>query len=100
MAVQLDEIRVTAQRVAASHNLDFLDLEFQCGSKFRTLRIFIEKNAAHAPGFAAAWSHYRQPDVRRLLSTNASPNSHPTQTLNGTGNPFSQLCKLFLISAA
>ncbi len=46
MAVQLDEIRATAQRVAASHNLELVDLEFQGGVKFRTLRVFIEKNAA------------------------------------------------------
>jgi ribosome maturation factor RimP len=46
MAVQIDEIRATAQRVAASHNLELVDLEFQGGVKFRTLRIFIEKNAA------------------------------------------------------
>ena len=46
MAVPLDEIRATAQRVAASHNLELVDLEFQGGSKFRTLRVFIEKNAA------------------------------------------------------
>lgn len=46
MAVQLDVIRVTAQRVAASHNLELVDLEFQGGAKFRTLRVFIEKNAA------------------------------------------------------
>ena len=45
MALQLDEIRATAQRVAASHNLDLVDLEFQGGAKHRTLRIFIEKNA-------------------------------------------------------
>jgi ribosome maturation factor RimP len=46
MAVQLDEIRATAQRVAASHNLELVELEFQGGVKFRTLRVFIEKNAA------------------------------------------------------
>jgi ribosome maturation factor RimP len=46
MAVQLDEIRATAQRVAASHNLEVVDLEFQGGAKFRTLRVFLEKNAA------------------------------------------------------
>ena len=46
MAVQLDEIRATARRVAASHNLDLVDLEFQGGVKFRTLRVFIEKNEA------------------------------------------------------
>jgi ribosome maturation factor RimP len=45
MAIQLDEIRATAQRVAASHNLDLVDLEFQGGAKHRTLRIFVEKNA-------------------------------------------------------
>ena len=46
MAVQLDEIRATAQRVAASHNLELVDLEFQGGAKFRTLRVFLEKDAA------------------------------------------------------
>ena len=46
MAVQIDEIRATAQRVAASHNLELVDLEFQGGVKFRTLRVFIEKNEA------------------------------------------------------
>ena len=45
MALQLDEIRATAQRVAASHNLDLVDIEFQGGAKHRTLRIFVEKNA-------------------------------------------------------
>jgi ribosome maturation factor RimP len=46
MAVQLDEIRATAQRVAASHNLELVDLEFQGGVKFRTLRVYLEKDAA------------------------------------------------------
>lgn len=45
MALQLDTIRATAQRIAASHNLDLVDLEFQGGAKHRTLRVFIEKNA-------------------------------------------------------
>jgi ribosome maturation factor RimP len=46
MAVQLDEIRATAQRIAASHSLELVDLEFQGGAKHRTLRVFVEKNAA------------------------------------------------------
>jgi len=46
MAVQIDQIRATAERVAASHNLELVDLEFQGGVKFRTLRVFVEKNAA------------------------------------------------------
>jgi ribosome maturation factor RimP len=54
MAVQLDSIRSTAQRVAASYNLDLVDVEFQGGAKFRTLRVFIEKNAAERAKLAAA----------------------------------------------
>jgi len=45
MAVKLDEIRVAAQRVADSHGLDVVDLEFIGPSKERTLRIYLEKNA-------------------------------------------------------
>ena len=35
-----------AQRVAASHHLELVDIEFQGGVKFRTLRVFLEKDAA------------------------------------------------------
>ncbi|HUA98117.1 MAG TPA: ribosome maturation factor RimP [Terracidiphilus sp.] len=45
MAVQLQEIRAAAQRVAASHGLDLVDLEFTGSAKERTLRVFLEKNA-------------------------------------------------------
>ena len=45
MAVKLDEIRAAAQRVASSHGLDVVDLEFIGPAKERTLRIFLEKNA-------------------------------------------------------
>lgn len=46
MALDLDQIRSAAQRVATSHGLDVVDIDFQGGSKHRLLRIFIEKNAA------------------------------------------------------
>jgi ribosome maturation factor RimP len=46
MAVKLDEIRAAAQRVAASHGLDVVDLEFTGPAKERTLRIYLEKDAA------------------------------------------------------
>lgn len=46
MAVQIDAIRATAERVAASHNLELVDIEFQGGAKFRTLRVFLERSAA------------------------------------------------------
>jgi ribosome maturation factor RimP len=45
MAVGLDEIRLAAQRVAASHGLDVVDIEFVGPSKERTLRVYLEKNA-------------------------------------------------------
>jgi ribosome maturation factor RimP len=54
MALQLDEIRATAQRVAASHNLDLVDIEFQGGAKHRTLRIFVEKNTLERAKLAEA----------------------------------------------
>ncbi|HXR40007.1 MAG TPA: ribosome maturation factor RimP [Terracidiphilus sp.] len=43
--MKLDEIRAAAQRVAASHGLDVVDLEFIGPAKERTLRIYLEKNA-------------------------------------------------------
>lgn len=45
MAVKLEEIRSAAQRVAASHGLDVVDIEFVGPAKERTLRVFLEKNA-------------------------------------------------------
>jgi ribosome maturation factor RimP len=45
MAVKLEEIRSAAVRVAASHGLDVVDLEFTGPSKERILRVFLEKNA-------------------------------------------------------
>jgi ribosome maturation factor RimP len=46
MALQMDEIRRLAERVAASHHLEVVDLEFGGGGKSRALRIFLEKDAA------------------------------------------------------
>lgn len=54
MALQLDTIRATADRVAASHHLEVVDLEFSGGAKHRTLRIFLEKDAATRQQAAAA----------------------------------------------
>ncbi len=48
MAVRLDEIRTAAQRVATSHGLDVVDLEFTGSLKERVLRVFLEKNAEGA----------------------------------------------------
>ena len=45
MAVKLDEIRSAAERVAASHGLDVVDVEFAGPAKERVLRVYLEKNA-------------------------------------------------------
>src|ERR1700758_3180160 len=45
MAAKLDEIRKAAERVAASHGLDVVDVELAGPAKERVLRVFLEKNA-------------------------------------------------------
>jgi ribosome maturation factor RimP len=45
MALSIEQIRRTADRVAASHGLDVVDIEYLGGSKHRVLRVFIEQNA-------------------------------------------------------
>jgi ribosome maturation factor RimP len=54
MAVRLDEIRNAAQRVAASHGLDVVEIEFVGPAKERTLRIYLEKNAEERAKLKAA----------------------------------------------
>ena len=46
MALQMEEIRRLAERVAASHHLEIVDVEFGGGGKSRALRVFVEKDAA------------------------------------------------------
>ena len=53
MALQIDTIRALATRIAASHQLEIVDLEFSGGAKHRTLRVFIEKNAEARARLAA-----------------------------------------------
>jgi len=54
MGLNLDQIRATAERVAASHGLDVVEVEFQGGGKHRVLRVFIEKNAEERARMASA----------------------------------------------
>jgi ribosome maturation factor RimP len=42
----MDEIRRLAERVAASHHLEVVEVEFGGGGKSRALRVFVEKDAA------------------------------------------------------
>jgi len=43
MALEIDHIRQVAERVASSHGLEVVDIEFRGGGKARMLRIFIDK---------------------------------------------------------
>jgi ribosome maturation factor RimP len=45
MAFDAEQIRSTAQRVAASHGLDVVEIELHGGAKHKVLRVFIEKSA-------------------------------------------------------
>jgi len=82
MAVLLDQIRATAERVAASHNLELVELEFQGGVKFRTLRVFVEKNAAERAKLA------------ELAATSDLPKGVPVEKLqNGPNWPNLQQLK-------
>jgi ribosome maturation factor RimP len=79
MAVQLDAIRKTAERVAASHQLEVVDLEYQGGVKFRTLRVFIEKDASARAALAElAASGEAEASVSEAL-----PQGVPVEMLSG-----------------
>ena len=45
MAMSFEQIRQTADRVARSHGLDVVEIEYLGGRKQRLLRVFIEQNA-------------------------------------------------------
>jgi len=81
MALQLETIRATADRVAASHSLDVVDLEFTGGAKHRQLRIFLEKDAATRARLAEqAANAAADPDAEAAVL----PKGVPVETLSGT----------------
>jgi ribosome maturation factor RimP len=67
MAVSLDEIRSAAQRVAASHGLDIVDIEFAGTAKDRILRVALEKNAEGRAQLKAAAEAHAEGLPERLL---------------------------------
>ncbi len=74
MALPLDTIRVTADRVAASHGLEVVDVDFAGGGgKHRALRIFVEKNAE---GRASLAQHAAE-------NADALPKGVPVELLSG-----------------
>lgn len=74
MAQLLDTIRATADRIAASHHLDVVDLEFTGGTKHRALRVFLEKTAEERARLAAEAAANPEADL---------PKGIPAEALSG-----------------
>jgi ribosome maturation factor RimP len=74
MALQIETIRATADRVAASHHLDVVELEFTGGAKHRILRVFLEKDAEARAKFAADAASNEEAGL---------PKGVPVETLSG-----------------
>jgi len=77
MALSLDTIRATADRVAASHGLELVDIEFTGGGKHRALRIFVEKDAAGRANLKKA-AEQATTEAETLL-----PKGVPVEVLSG-----------------
>ena len=65
MALQMDAIRALAERVAASHHLEVVDLEFGGAGKSRALRVFVEKDAGERKRLAELVAAGEVQDVPR-----------------------------------
>ena len=78
MAVQIDQIRALADRVAASHHLEVVEVQFSGGAKFRALQVFIEKDAAFRAELAAKAASGEVPDELASL-----PSGVPVEMLSG-----------------
>ncbi len=76
MALPIETIRATAERVASSLGLEVVDLEFQGAGKHRALRIYVEKDAA---GRAALAALAATEEGKATL-----PKGVPTEKLSGT----------------
>jgi ribosome maturation factor RimP len=73
MAARLDEIRAAAQRVATSHGLDVVDVEFAGSLKERVLRVFLEKNAEARERLRAEIAAGAEGVPERLVEGTLSP---------------------------
>jgi ribosome maturation factor RimP len=79
MALQMDEIRALAERVAASHHLEVVDVEFGGGGKSRALRVFVEKDAAERKRLAERVAQGEVDDLAGLKL----PGGVPVELLSG-----------------
>jgi ribosome maturation factor RimP len=68
MALSMEKIRQTADRVASSHGLEVVELEYLGGSKQRVLRVFIEQNSEMRARRAAEVTGEEEQLVTQLAS--------------------------------
>ena len=71
VAFQIDTIRTMAERVAASHHLEVVDVEFVGGGKARILRVYLEKDAAE------------RAKLKELVASSEQDSSHPSEARMG-----------------
>ncbi|HEY9136782.1 MAG TPA: ribosome maturation factor RimP [Terriglobus sp.] len=80
MAVSMDAVRAAAERVAASHGLEVVDVDFTGAGKARALRVFVEKDAAGRDALKAkAAEAANDPDAESL----GLPSGVPIEALSG-----------------
>jgi ribosome maturation factor RimP len=80
MSQVLEQIRAAADRVAASHGLEVVEVEFTGGGKHRALRVFLEKNAegrARLIEAARAADEASQESAEAGAAENATPAALP-----------------------
>ena len=77
--MQMDEIRRLAERVAASHHLEVVEVEFGGGGKSRALRVFVEKDAAERARLKARAEAGEVDDLAGLVL----PKGVPVELLSG-----------------
>jgi ribosome maturation factor RimP len=75
----MDEIRRLAERVAASHHLEVVEVEFGGGGKSRALRVFVEKDAAERARLKARAEAGEVDDLAGLVL----PKGVPVELLSG-----------------
>jgi ribosome maturation factor RimP len=80
MAVSMDAIRSAADRVAASHGLEVVEVEFLGAGKARSLRVYVEKDAAGREALKAkAAAAAADPEAESL----GLPSGVPVEALSG-----------------
>ena len=80
MAISMDGVRAAADRVAASHGLEVVEVDFFGAGKQRALRVFVEKDAAGRDALKAkAAAAASDPEAEPL----GLPSGVPVEALSG-----------------